>query len=102
MPFEIYILDFVLDATHKLRGQEAKVCHKVASHFSTKAQCGIFLCNSISDHKAPRLVRPRTKSGHETLPALNFWTLLAARHFRPWTSPASNLETSPALRHFHP
>ena len=51
---------------------------------------------------APRLIWPQTKSGPETLLALNFWTLLAARHFRPWTSPAGNLKTSPALRHFQP
>jgi hypothetical protein len=60
---------------------------------------------------APRLVRPRTKSGRETLLALNFWTIPAARHFRPWsfwTSPApkfldkSGPETSPAPRQVQP
>ena len=43
-----------------------------------------------------------TKSGRKTLPALNFWTLPATRHFRPWsfwTLLARSFWTSPAPKH---
>ena len=59
----------------------------------------------IVPDQAPRHFQPQNKSGCETLPALNFWTLLAARHFWQWTSTVLNLcgnngrGTFQALRH---
>ena len=49
---------------------------------------------------APRYFRPLNKSSRETLPALNFQTLLAARHFRHWTShcPTGSLDRKVIFR----